>query len=367
MHIAIFGAGIAGLMSAITLRMHGHSCDVYERSRLTYDSGMGFILLPEAITCMDEMGIQLTGDCSGVPLERYVCRNSRGEVLYEEAMPARSRSIRRRELINALANAARATDVIKFSSELEDLEFDRHGYVTTAVLSSGERIMADLFVAADGAHSQARRILFPDWLVPQARVIEVVGLVRCAKTTQWTGHSLNKFHAADGGLAVGIVPVDTDHIVWFMQFDSLRFPPPYTRDASSLEWRDFVQKLAGKWAHPVDYLLAIAESRHMHLWQPIDTELIPYFHQENLVLAGDAAHPLSPFTSRGVSSAIADAVALANALPVKNEKGLLRKGLDFYSNQRHRQCAPYLRKGRELMQNFLAPVNSNSFMLPLAR
>ncbi|HEV3036919.1 MAG TPA: NAD(P)/FAD-dependent oxidoreductase [Candidatus Angelobacter sp.] len=363
MHIAIFGAGIAGLMSAITLRRQGHRCSVYERSRLAHDAGMGFILMPAAIDSMDRLGIQLRG----VPLERYVCRSNKGEVLYEETIPPGSRGIRRRELIGALADAAKIQDGITFDAELKLLEFDEHGHVTTAVLSSGERITAELFVAADGAHSQARHALFPNWPLHQARVAEVVGLVHCPQTTRWAGHNLNKFHAADGGLAVGILPVDPDHIVWFMQFDSLKISLPSNRDAGSREWRDFVQKLARECAFPVAHLPATTESRLMHVWYPLDTDLVPSFHRQNLVLVGDAAHPLSPFTSQGVSSAIADAVALAHALPSKNESGALVTGLASYSSQRRKQCAPYLSKGRELMQRFLAPVNSDSFMLPLAR
>jgi 2-polyprenyl-6-methoxyphenol hydroxylase-like FAD-dependent oxidoreductase len=367
MHIAIFGAGIAGLMSAVTLRMQGHSCIVYERSRLAHDAGMGFILMPEAIAAMDRLGIQLSGDHIGVSLERYVCRNNKGDVLYEEPIPPGSRGVRRRELISALADAARLQDGITFDTELKLLEFDEHGRVTNAVLSSGERITADLFVAADGAHSQARRGLFPDWPVHQARVIEVVGLVYCPKTTRWARHNLNKFHAADGGLALGILPVDTDHVVWFMQFDSLRISPPCSRDAGSQEWRDLVQKLASECARSFAHLPATTESRLMHVWYPLDTDLVPHFSRQNLVLVGDAAHPLSPFTSQGVSSAIADAVALADVLPAKNDDGFLVKGLASYSSRRRQQCAPYLSKGRELMQKFLAPVNSDSFMLPLAR
>jgi salicylate hydroxylase len=366
MNIAIFGAGIAGLTCATTLRKQGHDCVVYERDRLAHDAGMGFILMPEAITCMNRLGIHLTGDSSGIPLERYVCRSSTGEVLNEEAMPPRSRSIRRRELIAALVNAAEIKNTIKFDAGLESLEFDEHDRVTAAVLSSGERIAADLFVAADGVHSRARRTLFPNWPEQQARVLEVVGLVRCARTTRWAKHNLTKFHAKEGGLAFGILPLDADHIVWFVQFDSQRFPPPGSRDAGSAEWRNFVETLAGKWAYPVAHLLAMTDPSLMHSWQPLDTDLVPYFHRENLVLAGDAAHPLSPFTSQGVSSAVADAVALANALPARNEAVPLRKGLEAYSNRRYQQCSPYLMKGRELMQKFLSPVNDNSFMVPLA-
>jgi len=46
MEIAIFGAGIAGLMSAITLRVQGHRCRIYERMRQGNETGMGFILMP---------------------------------------------------------------------------------------------------------------------------------------------------------------------------------------------------------------------------------------------------------------------------------------------------------------------------------
>jgi 2-polyprenyl-6-methoxyphenol hydroxylase-like FAD-dependent oxidoreductase len=367
MHVAIFGAGIAGLMSAITLRLHGHSCALYERSRQAHDAGMGFILMPEAITCMEKLGIQLTGDCIGLPLDRYICRNITGKVLYEQAIAQPSRSIRRRELINALVDAANLKDALKFDAELEQLEFGDQGYVTTAVLSSGERVTADLFVAADGARSRIRHTLFPNWPVQKARVLEVVGLVRCAKATRWAGHNFNKFHASAGGLAFGVLPVDTDHIVWFMQFDSFRFLPPRTRDASSPDWQDFVLKIVGRWAFPVASLLATTESRNMHVWSPLDVDVIPCFHRENVVLTGDAAHPLSPFTSQGVSSAVADAMTLANVLPRTNDKKLLEKALAYYSDQRQRQCALYLNTGRELTQKFLAPVNRNNFMLPLAR
>src|SRR5258708_4911845 len=130
MHIAIFGAGIAGLMSAVTLRMQGHSCVVYERSRLAHDAGMGFILMPEAIAAMDSLGIQLRGDYSGVPLERYVCRDNKGGILYEESIPPLARGIRSRELIGALAEAAQVTNAIRFDAELDLLEFDENGCVT---------------------------------------------------------------------------------------------------------------------------------------------------------------------------------------------------------------------------------------------
>jgi 2-polyprenyl-6-methoxyphenol hydroxylase-like FAD-dependent oxidoreductase len=105
----------------------------------------------------------------------------------------------------------------------------------------------------------------------------------------------------------------------------------------------------------------------VHLWRPIETDLVPTFHRQNLVLVGDAAHPLSPFTSQGVSSAVADAVALAEAVSGKvSSQGELAWALDHYSRQRRAQCAPYIAKGRELTQHFLEPLTAGKRLLPIA-
>jgi len=368
MDVAIFGAGIAGLMTAITLRAQGHNCSVYERSRRAHDAGMGFILLPEAIAGLDQLGVQLIGDCSGIPLERYLCRIAHGDILYQQAMPPGSRSFRRYDLIAALGKAFGTMQSVQFDASLKHLEFGAGGRIKAARLSSGEVVTADLFIAADGTHSRARRELFPDWPTRPARVTEIVGIVRSRDIIRWAGHDLNKFHAAEGGLAFGVLPVDQEHIVWFLQFDSTSFPLSSGAEGNNEAWRVHAQKLTRGWANPIPHLLAMTDPSQVHLWRPIDADLVPTFYQQNLVLIGDAAHPLSPFTSQGVSSAIADAMVLANALETctKNENGHLALALASYSNQRYRQCVPYLSKGRELTQKFLAPLSPNSCWLPLA-
>jgi len=369
MDIAIFGAGIAGLMAAITLTKQGHSCQVYERSRQAHDAGMGFILMPEAILYLQALGVKLSGNLSGIPLHRYLCRNAEGEVLFEELMPEGSRSLRRRDLIAALVNALHQRNPIKFDAELEWLEFGNGGRITAAILSSGGRIAADLFIAADGMRSRARQVLFPDWPARPAQVIEVVGLTRCEDTLRWAGTDLNKFHSSDGGLAVGILPVDKQHVVWFAQLDTARFAPPIAEEGNTFSWYALVKELTLDWGWPVPHLLAITDPQRIHLRRPIDADVVPYFHQQNLVLVGDAAHPFSPFTSQGVSSAIADAVALADALATrtKKENGHLAQALANYSGERHQQCDRYLIQGRELTQKFLAPLSETECWLPMAK
>ena len=372
MEIAIFGAGIAGLMSAITLRAHGHQCRVYERSRQAQDAGMGFIVVPEAIEFLRGFGVTLDG--VGTLLERYYCRDSAGQVLHEQVIPVGARGILRRELITALTRGLNGDGTVVFAS-LKDLDFGGDDWVTSAEVSSStgdERIHADVFVSAEGVNSRARQALFPDWPVMPDQVPEIVGMVRCAKAVAWAGPNLNKFHAEHGGVALGILPVDAEHVVWYLQFDSQRFPlsleatwgsAPVAAEAR----RAFVERLVGAWAHPVPSLIAATDFLRVHLWRPVETELIPQFHRANLALAGDAAHPLSPFTSQGVSSAIGDAVALARAVDAAaNGQATLESALSGYSAERHAKCAPFVAKGRELTRDFLAPLAAKSLLLPIA-
>jgi 2-polyprenyl-6-methoxyphenol hydroxylase-like FAD-dependent oxidoreductase len=359
MDIAIFGAGVAGLMSAITLQARGHRCHIYERARQSQQMGMGFILVPEGIDQLRRFGVEI----AGVPTRHYYCRSEAGEVLYEETMPPGARSVRRADLIAGLMNALPSRDIIAYDAALDGLEFSPTGDVVAARLV-GRQVRADLYVAADGGRSRARQALFPDWAAREAQVMELVGIAECGRAIEWADHNFNKFHAQGGGLAVGVVPVSEDHVVWYMQFDSRQFPPPPENAEAR---RDFVTALAGAWAHPIPLLLSLTDFSSVHLWRPVDTDVLPHFHQGNLVLLGDAAHPLSPFTSQGVSSAIADAVALAKfvtapqALP---ESGIA-EALAEYSAERRAQCTPYLAQGRALATDFLAP--GSSVLLPIAQ
>jgi aspartate/methionine/tyrosine aminotransferase/2-polyprenyl-6-methoxyphenol hydroxylase-like FAD-dependent oxidoreductase len=369
MEIAIFGAGIAGLMSAIALRAQGHRCQIYERMRQGQETGMGFILMPDGIDCLQSFGVDLSGENSGAPLQRYFCRSSSGQILYEQPLPAGTRSIRRRQLIDALMRALPAGGTPLFDAELAALDFDVTGNVTQTRLNTGASVKADLYVSAEGIRSRARQTLFPGWPSPQAQVLEIVGMVSCRSTVRWASNNFNKFHAVAGGIALGTLAVDSEHVIWYLQFDSQRFPQPAEDAANFAETRKkIVTSLVGEWADPIPHLLSIADFSRTHLWRPLDTDLVSAFYRGNLVLVGDAAHPLSPFTSQGVSSAVADAVALAENLHPENVKtpSDLDRALARYSTERREQCAPYVAKGRELTRHFLTPEIGSTILLPIA-
>jgi 2-polyprenyl-6-methoxyphenol hydroxylase-like FAD-dependent oxidoreductase len=362
------------LMTAITMQAQGHRCRIYERNRQALDAGMGFILVPEGIACMKSFGVPISGALGGTPLNSYFCRDASGRIIREQEIPRGARCIRRRDLTTALGRGLIADDEPTFDAALDSLEFDAQQRVRCAFVktdSGSVRIEADLYVSAEGINSRARRALFPDWPATLDRVPEIVGLVRCDKAVRWAGHSFNKFHAEEGGVALGILPVDAEHVVWYLQVDSQRFPlspEALNGNVTAAEARRaFVQKLVGSWGHPIPSLVGQTDFSKVHLWRPIEADLIPAFHRKNLVLVGDAAHPFSPFTSQGVSSAVADAVALAEAVGKEiSSHDELERALDHYSSQRRTQCAPYVAKGRELRRQFLQPLTTGERLLPIA-
>jgi 2-polyprenyl-6-methoxyphenol hydroxylase-like FAD-dependent oxidoreductase len=360
MDIAIFGAGIAGLMAAITLHADGHRCRIFERQSQLPESGMGFILTQDGMNLLNQFHVPLDWNRAGMSLDRYYHRDTHGEVLGEEQMPDGAVGICRHDLVAALRAGVQGKVELSFGKAASKIELDERQFVRGVEINSGEKVTADLYVGSDGVNSRARQALYPEWPAQPGRVMEVVGLSGSTRAIQWAGKNFNKFHAVAGSIAIGVLPVNGDQIVWYAQFDADTYKPP---QLSATSMQSFVQQLVGDWADPIPEMLATTDFSRAHLWRTVDSDMIPSFNANNLVLCGDAAHPLLPFTSRGVSSALADAVVLARVL---RERRPLLQSLTAYSKERRGQCASYVSSGRDLMRKFLAPQNAANTFLPIA-
>lgn len=358
MEIAIFGAGIAGLMSAVVLRADGHHCRVIEPRREALAAGMGFILAPSGMACLRDEGLSLI-EGAGMALRTYCHRLAQGRLEHCEPLPEGSRGVLRSELVDGLRRLL-PENTFHFGAGLDHLRFDSDRRVTGAVLQGGATVHADLYLGTEGVHSRARQSLFPSWTRRHAQVWELVGVTHCRETLQWASRNLNKFHHPLGGLAFGILPVGPDTAVWYLQYDTERIESP---PASPQNLRAFVQRHVGGWGQPVPMLLDGIDMDRIHLWRPLDIDLVPHFHGPNLALLGDAAHPLSPFSSQGVSSALADAIALRQALRSGQD---LPDALATYSRQRREDCLPCVARGRDLSTRFLAPQLRSAPTVPMA-
>lgn len=364
MKVAIYGAGVAGLATAAALQADGHHCQVHERCAARLDSGMAFILMPEALDGLRQLGVA-AAQLPGAALGHYLHRDQHGRVLARHALPSGVLCLQRRHLLQALLGRLSPAPALHLDSRLCGLDFDADGQLRCGWATQGARtvvdITADLHVAADGHRSLARQALHPHWPSRPARVQEIVGLLHDADLVRWCGSDFNKFHALRGGTAFGLLPTGGDALVWYLQFDARLLPAG--QRPSTPELQALVQACTAGWDEPVAHALARANCAQACLWRPIDADCPPAFHRGNLVLVGDAAHPLLPFSSQGVSSALLDAVALARLL---RHAPAMDEALQRYSRERRAACLPHVARGREITDRFFEPAGGGGIPMAMA-
>jgi salicylate hydroxylase len=357
--IAILGAGMGGLIAHIALKKQGFFSRIYEKQCEIRPEGMGFILLAEGLANLQELDIASTTDSLGIPLQEYCQYSPQGRSATTELMPKGAVGVLRKNLLLALRRQVQA-EAIEFECGLAGFVLNAAGQIDRAILSTGSELQADLYVAADGIYSQARQFLFKNWPVKETAVHEIVGLATGREWVAWAEQRFHKFIDPSGGLAFGCIPVSEDQVVWFMQFDRHRYRLA-TQDCQSLRW--FAQELIGHWAKPIPQILKATDFNRIHLWRPIDMDLVPSFYGSSLVLVGDAAHPLLPFTSQGLSAAMKDGVVLAESLA---QHSPLSNALASYSDRQRAHCLPFIQRGREMSQRFLTGRSLGKELLPLA-
>jgi 2-polyprenyl-6-methoxyphenol hydroxylase-like FAD-dependent oxidoreductase len=321
---------------------------VFESESSQVRLGHGFIVQDNGLRVLESLGLGTLAEERGHRLTTVELRATDGTVRRTAPMH-RSVGMLRRDLIDVL-KAPIPRETIALGHHAEGLEWDANGFATAVRFRDGTTYAADLVVAADGIHSALCRALFPQATLTAPRVKELVCHTRIPELTDELQHTFRKYQAADSGLALGLVPCGDDRIVWYLQVDARIWsavdPEPAAMTA-------FVANHLGDWHAPVERLLRHTDFRLAHLWPTRDRDPLPALHHRNVVLVGDAAHPLLPFTSQGIGAALDDAVALAACLA--QHPNDLPAALAAYSAERLPQIARLVTGGRALQEEFLSP------------
>jgi 2-polyprenyl-6-methoxyphenol hydroxylase-like FAD-dependent oxidoreductase len=340
--IAIIGGGVAGLAAAVALQRIGRSATVYERAAAYDAAGQGFLLMPNGMAALDRLGLGGEVRALGCEITQAWMRSADGTTLKRERLEGVC-CVARADLLGVLRRALRP-GVVRTGMELEHVDTTADGALRSVRFRNGDVVHADLFVGADGVRSQVRRALFPECRLTPSRVHELVCVVQVPALAAQLPSAFLKTLSPDGGIAFGIVPAGQQRLIWYLQFDSARWP----LGDDNAEKRRFVAAQVGRWPDPIPAILAATDFSAVYLRKPVDMEPVPYACK-NAVLIGDAAHAVLPFTSQGANTALEDAVALADALheaPASLER--------LYASRRvtlHR----YLAEGRDLLARFLVP------------
>lgn len=353
-HTAVVGAGACGLGLARGLWRNGASVTVHERAGAMVSNGHGFLLLANGCEALRRLGCG-PAESLGHPIRsaRILCTT--GEVLAEYPLEG-TVAILRHTLLEALMSGA-PDDLVQFGHSFERFEWEGET-ARTVRFRNGDSHAADAFIAADGVRSGCRLSMGLGAMTTPGRVREIVAQARHPMLAAELGHRFLKFVDPAGGLAVGLVPLGGDRLIWFIQFDSQRFDTPAANDMAA-----FVAEHFRSFPLMVRQALASADPEQMHLWRTVDEEPARRWSVGNVALAGDAAHPLLPFTSQGVNTALEDAVLLSDLLSRCDDPGELPALFGAYEQQRRPTLLSCVASGRQLARSFVQPAQSR---LPLA-
>lgn len=299
--IAVVGAGIGGAAVALALARRGAPISIFEQAPEAKEVGGGLQLGPNAVKVLDALGV-------GAEVRRIATRPQAGffrdglsgaqiaRIPFGDVAEARYGApylqVHRADLLDILLKAAAEAGAgLSLSHEISTPQ-DLNAY--------------DLIVGADGLKSKMRSYVVGAsepkftgqvaWrgLVPADRLPD--GLLPPAVTAFWGPYRHLVSYPLRGGALWNVVAVE-ERRSWTEE--------GWQASASV----DDVRNAFAGWCAEVETLLGGLEETF--LWGLFDHRPLSHWHRDNVVLLGDACHPMLPFLAQGAAMAIEDAWVLA--------------------------------------------------------
>ncbi|CAI9114982.1 OLC1v1015812C2 [Oldenlandia corymbosa var. corymbosa] len=228
-----------------------------------------------------------------------------------------ARCLKRRDLIDALANAL-PPNTVQFGCNTVSVKMDPESMSPALQLDDDKAIRAKVLIGCDGSNSKVAEFvgLKPASSFPLAAVR---GL-----SYYQNGHPFPPLFVrmrGDQGNAslVGRIPINDKLVYWFvaihLSLQGQKFPddPELIKQATLKMITGFPADV-GEMIEKSDLeTLSFTHLRYRHPWEI----LVGKFHKGPVTVLGDAMHVMGPFLGQGGSAALEDAVVLARNLAQK--------------------------------------------------
>ena len=320
--VAIIGAGMGGLTAAAILARKGIDADVYEQAEQFARIGSGIQMSPNAMKVLRAIGLEDQLRQIAFRPDHQLSRDwDTGHVNldYPFGDTAEKRYgapylLMHRGDLHALLATAVPSERIHRGKKLVGLTHLDCGARLT--FEDGTVVEADAVIAADGVHSFVREQLFgrerPTYsgrvayrtTFPAALLKEPID-----DCTKWWGK--------DRHIVIYYTTRAKDEVYFVTSVPE----PAWTEELWSLKAStDDVQK-AFVGFHPIvtDVLAACPQ---VNKWAIFEREPMPSWTKGNVVLIGDACHPMTPYMAQGAATAMEDAVVLARCLEGIDQLGV---------------------------------------------
>lgn len=314
LRVAIVGAGISGLTTALALIRAGIDCEVYEQTSQLGEVGAGIQISPNASRILHRLGLERRLGAVAVrphalEMRRWddngvLMRNVLGDAcaqMYAAPYYTVHRADLHRCLLESLPDGVvrlgKTCVGVSDGPDEAELRF-----------ADGTRLVADVVIGADGIRSVVRKTMVDDrpqfsrqliyrGLIPAERL---PFLLREPKIIIWLGP----------GRHCVCYPISAGRLISFAATVPAQGPGA---ESWSEEGRveDLLAAYEG-WNEEITSVLKAAGK--VHRWALHDRDSVHRWSGSHVTLVGDAAHPMLPFGAQGANQAIEDSAALAVCL-----------------------------------------------------
>lgn len=307
--LLVAGAGVGGLAAGVALRKAGLNVTVFERDPELRTTGAGLTLWPNGVRVIYSLGLEREFDEISARLRTFLTLSNKGESLIEddlnllaERFGAPMAGVHRLELNAMLARALGKERPVRFGCELVAFRENDQGVVCD--LDTGDSLLGDGLVGADGIHSTVRHGLFGEVELQQTGLVRWRGIFQLADVDVDPDALI---HVLGDKGHMGWLGIGRGQAYWYATGEGLG------------EWSAF-SSYFGSWTKsPVPAVLRATPEETIirnELLDPVGT-LDPW-GAGKITLLGDAAHPMMPGMAQGACQALEDAKMLARCISTEH-------------------------------------------------
>jgi 2-polyprenyl-6-methoxyphenol hydroxylase-like FAD-dependent oxidoreductase len=321
-HIAIAGAGPAGVATALLLAQQGLKVTLIEQE-LTFDRAFrGEGLMPSGLEALYQMGLKET--FAQIPSRRldawdfYVGGRRRMRVKEPIKAGISTYIINQSALLRAMVEKAKALPNFEFCPGWQVVEFLRDRVKDTVIgvrakkTGQSRDIFADGVIGADGRYSRVRKlagltlnelptkfdVLWFKLPAPSFLKRETPFIACLQPDSQFAFYP-----SWDNRLQIG----------WIVEsFDSAQ---PSGQSLAQLKNRDWIETFAAALPSKLaEHFRDYRDELEGPIFLDVQVGCAPQWSIPGLLLIGDAAHPMAPNRAQGINMGLRDAIVVANHL-----------------------------------------------------
>ena len=309
--INIIGAGVSGLFLGYCLKKNGFNPIIYEKDKSLSDNGAGVNLSRNATILLKEVGLlEKLSEFAYFP-NKVNFRSSHNNSVIKSLQLNEDNfdfiSIDRKDLISVLASEyTNLGGQIKFNHELE------HVGSSKIFFKDNSSYETDLTLACDGIKSKIRENNFNEEPPKFTGLIAWRGIIDLEKLSNkkiWTEINI---HLGPGGHIVHY-PISKGKRINFV---AIKQQNTWEEESWILEGKkDQLLTEFNNWNSEIKELFN--KSEKVNKWGLFERKATKTLINKNIILMGDAAHPMLPFLAQGSCLAIEDAFTFSDLLKNK--------------------------------------------------